>query len=68
MGVGDGILPRAKKVSTGHFFTSPLEMSPSSNPFPHGHKKHPPAQQEGAFYGVGDGIRTHECRNHNPVP
>ena len=20
------------------------------------------------FYGVGDGIRTHEYRNHNPVP
>ena len=22
----------------------------------------------GICYGVGDGIRTHEYRNHNPVP
>ena len=31
-GVGDGILPRPKKVSTGHFFTCPLGRSASSNP------------------------------------
>ena len=32
------------------------------------HKENPSAKQKGFLYGVGDGIRTHEYRNHNPVP
>ena len=30
--------------------------------------KNPSAKAEGFLHGVGDGIRTHEYRNHNPVP
>ncbi len=60
-----GTLPRAKKVSTGHFFTSPLARPPSSSPITHPIKndRHKPV----IFYGVGDGTRTHNAWNHNPV-
>ena len=27
-----------------------------------------PVDKRGFFHGVGDGIRTHEYRNHNPGP
>ena len=39
-----------------------------SNPAPPKPQKCPSAFAEGHFCGVGDGIRTHEYRNHNPVP
>ena len=57
------ILPRAKKVSTGHFFTHPSGEPRSSNPiYPTKNTLH---KVEGVFYGVDNGIRTHDLQSHN---
>ena len=54
---GQRILPRAKKVSPGHFFTLPSVGSPSSNPIP-AHKKYRGFASV-AFVHYGTGLRPH---------
>ena len=56
------ILPRAKTVSTGHYFTLPSVGPLSSNPI-HSIKKD--TQMGVFFYGVDNGIRTHDLQSHN---
>ena len=67
-GVGDGILPRTKKHATGMFFTSRCSAVLFESHRPNTHIKKRTSKDVLFFYGVGDGIRTHEYRNHNPVP
>ena len=56
-----GILPRAKKVSTGHFFASHRSAALFESHLPH-KKEHPLGV---LFYGVDNGIRTHDLQSHN---
>ena len=58
-----GILPRAKKVSTGHFFARPCDGPLSSNPIIDKKNRYP--KGTGSFYGVDNGIRTHDLQSHN---